>query len=70
MSERGSEEIRKEIAVERVRLGEDLDALHGELRWLVLVPFLVGGAVAIAIVLRRKRDKPVKRGLKLALRFI
>jgi hypothetical protein len=70
MSERGPEEIRTEIAAERVRLGEDLDALHGELRWLVLVPFLVGGAVATAIVLKRKRDKPVKRGLKLALRFI
>ena len=27
-------------------LGEDLDALHGDLRWLVLVPFLIGGAVA------------------------
>jgi hypothetical protein len=70
MSERGSEEIRKEIADERAGLAADLDALHGELRWLVLVPFLVGGAVATAIVLKRKRDKPVKRGLSLALRFI
>jgi hypothetical protein len=70
MSERGPEEIRKEIAAERAGLSEDLDALHGELRWLVLVPFLVGGAVATAIVLKRKRDKPVKSGLRLALRFI
>ena len=46
MSERGVEQIRKEIAAERSRLGEDMDALHGDLRWLVLVPFLVGGAVA------------------------
>jgi hypothetical protein len=70
MSERGVEQIRKEIADERSRLGEDMDALHGDLRWLVLVPFLVGGAVATAIVLKRKRDKPVKTGLKLILRFI
>jgi hypothetical protein len=70
MSERGPEEIRKEIAEERSRLGDDLDALHGDLRWLVLVPFLIAGAVSIAVVLKRKRDKPVKRGLKFVLRFI
>jgi hypothetical protein len=70
MSERRPEEIRKEIAEERTRLGEDLDAVHGDLRWLVLVPFLVGGVVAIAIVLKRKRDKPVKTGLEIVLRFI
>jgi hypothetical protein len=70
MSERGAAEIRREIAGERARLGDDLDALHGDLRWLVLVPVLVGGAVAIAIVLKRKRDKPVRTGLKLSLRFI
>ena len=70
MSDRGAEEIRKEISEERRRLGEDMDALHGDLRWLVLVPFLVGGAVAVAIVLKRKRDKPVRTGLKFSLRFI
>ena len=70
MPERGAEEIRKEIADERGRLGEDMDALHGDLRWLVLVPALVAGAVAIAIVLKRKRNKPVRTGLKLILRFI
>ena len=70
MPERGVEEIRGEIAAERGRLGEDLDALHGELRPLVIVPFLIAGAVAIAIVLKRKRDKPVRKGLKLVLRFV
>ena len=70
MPERGAEEIRKEIAAERVRLGDDMDALHGDLRWLVLVPVLVGGAIAIAIVLKRRHDKPVRTGLKLSLRFI
>jgi hypothetical protein len=70
MSERGADEIRKEIAAERSLLGDDLDALHGDLRWLVLVPALVAGAAAIAVVLKRKRDKPVRTGLKLVLRFI
>ena len=70
MSERGAEEIRREIAAERSALGTDLDALHGELRWLVLVPALIAGAVAIAIVLKRKRDKPVRTGLKLILRWV
>lgn len=70
MSERGAEQIRKEIAEERRLLGEDLDALHGDLRWLVLVPALVAGAIAIAILLKRKRDKPVTTALRLILRFL
>jgi hypothetical protein len=70
MSERGAAEIRKEIAEERSRLGDDMDALHGDLRWLVLVPFLVGGAVAIAIVMKRKREKTIRTALKLIFRFI
>jgi hypothetical protein len=70
MSERDVERIRGEIAAERSRLGDDLDALHGELRWLVLVPFFVAGAVAIVLLVKRKRRKAVKRGLKLILRFI
>jgi hypothetical protein len=70
MSERGPDEIRKEIAAERSHLGEELDALHGELRWLILVPFLIAGGVAIAIVLKRKNDKPPKTGLKFVLRWI
>ena len=70
MSERSPEQIREEIAAERGRLGEDLDALHGELRWLILVPFFVAGAVAITVLVKRKRRKPVKHGLKLIMRFI
>jgi hypothetical protein len=70
MSERGPAEIRKEIAEQRSQLGEDLDALGRDLRWLVPVPLFVAGAVATAIVVKRKRDKPVKRGLKFVLRFI
>ena len=70
MSERGPEEIRKEIDEQRTQLGEELDALHGELRWLILVPFLVAGGVAIAIVLKRKKEKPARSGLKFVLRWI
>ena len=70
MPERTVEEIKREIAEQRVGLGVDLDAMHADLRWLVLVPALVGGAVAIAVLLRRKKDKPVKTGLKFVLRFI
>jgi hypothetical protein len=70
MSERGPETIRKEIAQERAQLGEDLEALHGELRWLILVPFLVAGGVAIAIVLKKKNERPRKTGLKFVLRFV
>jgi hypothetical protein len=70
MSETDVERIRGQIAAERSRLGDDLDALHGELRWWVLVPFFVAGAVAIVLLVKRKRRKAVKRGLKLILRFI
>jgi Flp pilus assembly protein protease CpaA len=70
MPERTVEEIKKEIAEQRVGLGADLDAMHADLRWLVLVPALVGGAVAIAVLLKRKKDKPVKTGLKFVLRWI
>jgi hypothetical protein len=70
MSERGPAEIREEIAEQRSQLGEDLSALGEELRWLVPVPLLVASAVATAIAVKRKRDKPVKRGLKFVLRFI
>jgi hypothetical protein len=70
MSERSAETIREEIAAERNRLGDDLDALHGELRWLVLVPFFLAGAVAITLLVKRKRQKTVKHGLKLIMRFI
>jgi len=52
MPERGTEEIRKEIAVERDGLDGDLDALQAELR--SLVPFVVGGLAVVALVTFRK----------------
>lgn len=52
MSERGIEEIRAEIAAERDGLGQDLDALKGELR--SLIPFAVAGIAVVALVTFRK----------------
>jgi hypothetical protein len=70
MSERESEQIRSEIAAERDLLRDDLDALHGELRWLILLPFLTAGALALVLLLRRRRRQALRRALKLILRFL
>jgi hypothetical protein len=70
MPERGTEQIRQEIATQRTLLGEDLDGLHSELRPVVLVPFVVVGALAIVILMKRKRSKPVRKGLNIVLRFV
>jgi hypothetical protein len=67
MSERTTEVIRGEIASERQRLEDDLDALHGELRPLVLLPFLVVGVVGVGVLLR---GKGFKTGARLVFRFI
>jgi hypothetical protein len=48
MPERTAEEIRKEIADERLGLREDLDALKAELR--SRVPYLIAGVVAVALL--------------------
>lgn len=48
MSERTAEAIRAEIADERRRLDDDLDTLQAELR--SLVPFLVAGVAAVALL--------------------
>jgi hypothetical protein len=48
MPGRTAEEIRKEIAAERLGLGEDVAALKTELR--SLVPFLIAGVVAVALL--------------------
>lgn len=53
MSEqRGTQEIRKEIAAERQRLDDDLSALQGELR--SLIPLVAGGLAIVALVTFRK----------------
>jgi hypothetical protein len=52
MPERGTAEIRKEIAAERQGLDSDLDQLQSEMR--SLVPFVVGGVAVVALVTFRK----------------
>ena len=48
MSERTAEQIRTEIAAERQRLEDDLDALQAEVR--SLVPYVVGAVVVFAVL--------------------
>jgi hypothetical protein len=48
MPERTTEEIRKEIAAERLSLHEDIDALKARLR--SLVPFVLAGLVGVALL--------------------
>jgi hypothetical protein len=65
MPERGTEEIRKEIAAERQALDSDLDQLQSEMR--SLVPFVVGGVAVVALVTFRKGTM---KGLRTVLRLI
>jgi preprotein translocase subunit Sss1 len=51
MAERGTEEIRQEIAAERRRLDEARDGLRAELR--SLVPVAVVGLVVVGIITAR-----------------
>jgi hypothetical protein len=46
--DRTADEIRHELATERQRLRQDVDALKAELRRLV--PYLAGGLVAAALL--------------------
>jgi hypothetical protein len=55
MSDRTPEQIRTEIADERRRLDGDIDALHTELR--SLVPYVIAGVVALALLSRGKRGR-------------
>ena len=48
MPERTTEEIRKEIAAERLSLHNDINALKARLR--SLVPFVLGGLVGVALL--------------------
>jgi signal transduction histidine kinase len=64
MPERGAEEIRQELAAERQRLADDLDALRAEAR--SLVPVALAGLVAIGLLSRRKG---LRTGVKLLLKL-
>jgi hypothetical protein len=59
MAERGAQEIRAEMAVERRRLGEARDTLRAELR--SLVPVIVVALVALGLIAARKG---VRAGLR------
>jgi hypothetical protein len=48
MPERTAQEIRKEIADERLGLHDDVDALKAELR--SRVPYMIAGVVAVALL--------------------
>ena len=65
MSERGAEQIRTEIADERRLLDEDLDKLQAELR--SLVPYLIAGVVAVAVL---TGGKGLKTGTKLIWKLL
>jgi hypothetical protein len=66
MSEqRGTQEVRKEIAAERQRLDDDLGALQSELR--SLVPLVAGGLAIVALVTFRKS---AGAGLRMMWRLI
>lgn len=66
MSEkRGTAEIRQEIAAERQRLDDDLNALKSEVR--SLVPLAAAGVAVVALVTFRKN---ARAGLRLMWRLI
>lgn len=61
MSERTAAQIRTEMAEERRRLDDDLDAFQAELR--SFVPYLIAAVVALALVTGGK-------GLKTGIRAV
>jgi hypothetical protein len=61
MSERTAEQIRTEIAAERLRLDDDLDAFQAEVR--SFVPYLIAVVAAVAVLTGGK-------GLKTGFRLI
>jgi hypothetical protein len=65
MSERTAEQIRTEIADERRRLDDDLTAFEAELR--SLVPYLIAGVGAVALL---TRGKGLKTGVRLMLKLL
>jgi hypothetical protein len=66
MSEkRGTADIRKEIAAERQRLDDELNALKGDVR--SLVPLAAAGLAVVALVTFRKS---ARTGLRLMWRLI
>jgi hypothetical protein len=65
MSDRSAEQIRTELAAERRRLDDDLDALQAEVR--SLVPYLIAGVVAVALI---TGGKGLKTGARVIWRLL
>jgi hypothetical protein len=65
MSERTAEQIRTEMAEERRRLDNDLDALQAELR--SFVPYLIAGVVGLALF---TGGKGLKTGIRVIWRLL
>ena len=65
MSERTIEQIRVEIAEERRRLDDDIEALHAELR--SFVPYVIAGVVALAVF---PGGKGLRSGARLVWRLL
>ena len=65
MPERSAEQIRMELADERRRLDDDLDALQAEVR--SLVPYVVAGVVAVALL---TGGKGLRTGIRLIWRLL
>ena len=65
MPERPVEEIRLEIAAERQALATDLDALKDEAR--SVVPVVLGGLIAVAVLARQQR---LRTGVKMLFKIL
>jgi len=65
MPERSADQIRMELADERRRLDDDLDALQAEVR--SLVPYVVAGVVAVALL---TGGKGLRTGIRLIWRLL
>ena len=75
MADRSAEQIRKEIAAERKALEDDLAAVRGRLRWLIIVSatvtVIVSGAAVAAVVVKRKGARAgIRAGLKTMLKLV
>lgn len=75
MADRSADEIRKEIAVERNAFEDDLVAVRGKLRWVVIVSVtatvMVSGVAVAAVVIKRKGARAgIRAGLKTMLKLV
>jgi hypothetical protein len=75
MADRSADEIRKEIGAERKAFEDDLAAVHGRLRLLVIVSVtatvIVSGVAVAAVVMKRKGARAgIRAGLKTMLKLV